>query len=145
VILIELRWGEIKPGSLHCASRAFAGSECEDMESARSGRDDSLKCAQRDRFGAGLGCAEARGRNEVYLSTTRGRSVDCVPFLTLFRGSPARRPRQRNVQSFVMWACGPWMRYKLKRLKGFDGRETYTAQLKRTREIEVLEACLLHS
>jgi len=45
----------------------------------------------------------------------------------------------------VLWACGPWMRYKLKRLKDFDGRETYTAQLKRTREIEVLEACLLHS
>jgi hypothetical protein len=44
-----------------------------------------------------------------------------------------------------MWAFSPWMRYKLKKLKRFDGRETYTAQLKRTREIEVLEACLLHS
>jgi hypothetical protein len=37
------------------------------------------------------------------------------------------------------------MRYKLKKLKRFDGRETYTAQIKRVREIEVLEACLLHS
>jgi hypothetical protein len=37
------------------------------------------------------------------------------------------------------------MKYKLRKLKGFDGRETYTAQLKRVREIETLEACLLHS
>ena len=96
-------------------------------------------------FGAGLGCAEARGRNEVYLSTTRGRSVDCVPLPSLFRSSPAKRPKHRNVQFFVMWVVSPWMRYKLRKLKGFDGRETYTAQIKRTREIEVLEACLLHS
>ena len=81
----------------------------------------------------------------LYLFTVRRRSVDCVPFLTLFRSSPAKRLKHRNVQSFVMWAFSPWMRYKLKKLKGFDGRETYTAQLKRTREIEVLEACLLHS
>ena len=45
----------------------------------------------------------------------------------------------------MLWVCSPWMRYKLRKLKGFDGRETYTAQLKRVREIEVLEACLLHS
>jgi hypothetical protein len=45
----------------------------------------------------------------------------------------------------VLWAFSPWMRYKLRKLKGFDGRETYTAQLKRVREIEVLEACLLYS
>jgi hypothetical protein len=37
------------------------------------------------------------------------------------------------------------MRHRLRKLKEFDGRETYTAQLKRVREIEVLEACLLHS
>jgi hypothetical protein len=37
------------------------------------------------------------------------------------------------------------MRYKLRKLKGFDGQETYTAQLKRTRQIENLEACLLYS
>jgi len=45
----------------------------------------------------------------------------------------------------VLWLFSPWMRYKLRKLKGFGGRETYTAQLKRVREIEVLEACLLHS
>ena len=75
----------------------------------------------------------------------RRRTVDYVPLLTLFRGSPVKRRKHRDVQSFVMWAFSPWMRYKLKKLKRFDGRETYTAQLKRTREIEVLEACLLHS
>ena len=75
----------------------------------------------------------------------RRRSVESVPIPTLFRSSPAKRPKHRNVQSFVLWLASPWMRYKLKRLKGFDGRETYTAQLKRVREIEVLEACLLHS
>jgi hypothetical protein len=37
------------------------------------------------------------------------------------------------------------MRYRLRKLKEFDGRETYTAQLKRVREIEVLEGCLLYS
>ena len=57
----------------------------------------------------------------------------------------ARPPKQRNVQSLVFWVFSPWMRYKLKKLKRFDGRETYTAQIKRVREIEVLEACLLHS
>jgi hypothetical protein len=44
-----------------------------------------------------------------------------------------------------MWVASPWMRYKLRKLKGFDGQENYTAQIKRVREIEVLEACLLHS
>ena len=45
----------------------------------------------------------------------------------------------------VLWIRGPWMRHRLRKLKEFDGRETYKAQLKRVREIEVLEACLLHS
>ena len=81
----------------------------------------------------------------MYLFTVRKRSVDCVSLLTLFRSSPARRPKHRNVQFFVMWVISPWMKYKLRKLKGFDGRETYTAQIKRVREIEVLEACLLHS
>lgn len=81
----------------------------------------------------------------LYLSAVRRRNVECVPLLTLFRSTPARRPKHRNVQSFLMWVFSPWMRYKLRKLKGFDGRETYTAQLKRVREIEVIEACLLHS
>jgi hypothetical protein len=81
----------------------------------------------------------------MYLSAVRRRSVDCVPLPSLFRSSPAKRPKHRNVQSFVMWVFSPWMRYKLRKLRGFDGRETYTAQIKRVREIEVLEACLLHS
>ena len=84
-------------------------------------------------------------QNQRYLSAVRRRSVGCVPLLTLFRSSPAKRQKQRNVQSFVLWVFSPWMRYKLRKLKGFDGRETYTAQLKRVRQIEVLEACLLHS
>ncbi len=83
--------------------------------------------------------------NERYLSAVRRRSVDCVPLLTLFRGAPVRRPKRGNLQSLVLWIRGPWLRHRLKKLKGFDGRETYTAQLKRAREIEVLEACLLHS
>jgi hypothetical protein len=36
------------------------------------------------------------------------------------------------------------MRYKLKKLKGFSGRESYAAQIRRTRQIETLEACLLY-
>jgi hypothetical protein len=68
-----------------------------------------------------------------------------VPLPSLFRNSPAKRRKNRNVQSFVMWVASPWMRYKLRKLKGFDGQENYTAQIKRVREIEVLEACLLHS
>jgi hypothetical protein len=45
----------------------------------------------------------------------------------------------------MLWFASPWIRYKLKKLKGFGGRETYTAQLKRVRQIEVLEASLQHS
>ena len=83
--------------------------------------------------------------NEPYLSTIRRRSVNCVPPLTLFNRSSVRRTKHGNVETLVRWIRGPWMRHRLKKLKGFDGRETYTAQLKRVREIEVLEACLLHS
>lgn len=75
----------------------------------------------------------------------RGRTVGDMPFLTLFRGAPARPSKRKNVQSFVFWVWSPWIRYKLRKLRGFDGRETYKAQLKREREIEVLEDCLLHS
>jgi hypothetical protein len=45
----------------------------------------------------------------------------------------------------VLWIRAPWMKHRLRKLKEFAGRETYTAQLKRVREIEVLEACLAHS
>lgn len=81
----------------------------------------------------------------MYLSAVRRRSVECVPLLTLFRRNPAKRRKQRNAQSFVLWVCSPWVRYRLRKLRGFAGRETYTAQLKRAREIETLEACLLYS
>ena len=68
-----------------------------------------------------------------------------MPPLTLFNRSSVRPTKHSGFQSVVLWIRGPWMRHRLRKLKEFDGRETYTAQLKRVREIEVLEACLLHS
>lgn len=68
-----------------------------------------------------------------------------MPIQTLFRKSPAKSYQRKNLQYFVLWIDSPWMRYKLIKLKRFDGQETYTAQIKRVREIELLEACLLHS
>jgi hypothetical protein len=75
----------------------------------------------------------------------RRRSVECVPQLTLFNRSSVKPTKHSSFQLVVLWIRAPWMRHRLRKLKEFAGRETYTAQLKRVREIEVLEACLLHS
>jgi hypothetical protein len=68
-----------------------------------------------------------------------------MPLITLFNRRPIRSPRHSNVQSFILWALRPFFKYKLRKLAGFTGPESYTAQMKRHRLMAALEACLIYS
>jgi hypothetical protein len=48
------------------------------------------------------------------------------------------------MKSVILWIFGPWFRYKVRKLEGFAGPETYTAQMQRHRLIALLKACLTY-
>jgi hypothetical protein len=47
------------------------------------------------------------------------------------------------MKSFLAWLLRPLLRYKVKKLEGFTGPESYTDQMKRHRLIASLRASLM--
>jgi hypothetical protein len=48
-----------------------------------------------------------------------------------------------KMKTFIRWLLRPLFRYRVKKLEGFAGPESYTNQMKRRRLIASLKACLM--
>ena len=53
-------------------------------------------------------------------------------------------PKVGLITSVLLWILSPWFRYRVRKLEGFAGPETYTAQMQRQRRIALLKTCLTH-